>query len=66
MPVDPAIEAYCESFGLAVPDECFAKEFDPATYTGPETTTAPADSTDTGSEGDSMSDGATTSTTAGG
>lgn len=61
-----AVEAYCESFGLAVPDECFAKEFDPATYAGPETTTAPADGTDSGSEGDSMTDGATTSTTAGG
>lgn len=38
---DAAIKAYCEGFGLAVPDQCFAKSFDPATYTGP-TTAAPA------------------------
>ena len=52
------VAAYCESFGLAVPDDCFAKPFDPATYQSP---VAPAPTTEAdGAEGD---DGAMTDET---
>ena len=52
------VAAYCESFGLAVPADCFAKPFDPATYQSP---VAPAPAAETeGAEGD---DGAMTDET---
>ena len=53
------VAAYCESFGLAVPDDCFAKPFDPATYQSP-VAPAPAAAEADGAEGD---DGAMTDET---
>jgi len=52
-----AVATYCEGFGLGVPDDCFAKDFDPATYQGPAPAAAPAagDGTDTADDG-SMTD----------
>ncbi len=48
-----AVAAYCEGFGLVVPEDCFAKDFDPATYQGPTPAAAPAagDGTDTADDG---------------
>ncbi len=73
-----AVGTYCESFGLAVPDECFPRPFDPSEYQGPSAApAAPADGgTDTADDGamtdddGAMTDGGeaetSTSTTTGG
>ncbi len=52
------VTAYCESFGLAVPDDCFPRPFDPAEYQGPSAAPAgAADAGDTADTGDgSMTD----------
>ena len=67
-----AVDAYCESFQLSVPDQCFPKLFDPADYTPPAPTGAgaAAGTTDTTTgQADSMTDQsgeATSTTTSGG
>jgi hypothetical protein len=67
-----AVDTYCESFQLSVPDQCFPKLFDPADYTPPAPTGAgtAAGTTDTTTgEADSMTDQsgeATSTTTSGG
>ncbi len=66
-----AVATYCDGFGLAVPDDCFAKDFDPATYQGPTAAAAPTadDGADTADDGSMTDEGGTdtsTSTTTGG
>lgn len=67
-----AVTSYCEEFGLAVPDDCFAKTFDPATYVTPAgpapATGQPTGDESTEDESGSMTDqgGETSSTTTGG
>lgn len=60
-----AVEDYCESMGLAMPDECFAKSFDPTTYTGP-VVSAPAAEAGTDETTTDQDGGETSSTTTGG